>query len=67
MATNILNGGVAIYIGEETKAEAVGSCGGVGESIHHHVTPSGMEGLADTLVQFVVRDRAPVWRFLVLD
>lgn len=67
VATDILNGGVAIYIGEETKTETVGSRGGISETIHDNMAPSGVECLTHTLVKFIVRDRAPVGRFLVLD
>ena len=67
VAPDVLNGGVAVDIGEEAETEAVEVGGGVGEAVHHNVGARGVEGLAHALVQLVVADGAPVRRLLVLD
>ena len=67
VSTDIFDGRVTIHVGEKTETETIGSCRGIGKSVHHHVGACGVKGLADTLIQFVVSHRAPVGRLLVLD
>lgn len=63
----VLDGGVAVDVGEEAEAEPVGAGGGIGEAIHHHMGLVGMECFSDAIVELVVRNGAPKRRLLVLD
>lgn len=66
MPARILDGGVAVDVGEEAEAEPVGAGGGVSEAIHHHVGLVGVERFPYAIVEFVVRNGAPKGWFLVL-
>ena len=61
----VLDGGVAVDIGEQAQAEAVAVVGGVCEAVHQHAGGGRLEGLADAVVELVVHDGAPVFRLLV--
>lgn len=66
MPAGVLDGGVAVHVGQEPEAEAVLVVGRVGEAVHEHAGGGGVVGLAHAVIQFVVDDGAPVARLLVL-
>lgn len=65
MPPGILNGGVAVDVGEQAEAEPVAVVGGIREAIDEHAGGGRVEGLPDTVVEFVVNNGAPVLGFLV--
>lgn len=64
---DILNGGVAVDIGQKAKTEPVQVGRGVCKAVHHHMGTCGVKGLTNTLVELIIADGAPVRRLLVLD
>ena len=64
---DVLDGRVAIHVGQETETEPVRGGGWISEPIHDHVASSGVESFSNPLVQFVVRNGAPVGWLCVLD
>ena len=62
----VLDGGVAVDVGEQAQAEAVLVVGGVGEAVHQDAGGGGMVGFAHPVVQLVVDNGAPVAGLLVL-
>lgn len=65
MPPGILNGGVAVDVGEQAEAESVAVVGGIREAIDKHAGGGRLEGLPDTVVELVVNNGAPVLGFLV--
>lgn len=65
MPPGVLNGGVAVDVGEQAEAESVAVVGGICEAIDEHAGGGGLERLSDTIVELVVNNRAPVLGFLV--
>lgn len=65
MPPGILNGGVAVNVGEQAKAESVAVVGGIREAIDEHAGGGRLEGLPDAVVELVVNDGAPVLGLLV--
>lgn len=61
----ILNGGVAVDVGEQAKAESVAVVGGICEAIDEHAGGGRLERLSDAIVELVVNNRAPMLGFLV--
>ena len=61
----VLDGGVAVDVGQKAEAEAVAVVGGVGEAVHQHAGGGRLEGLAHAVVELVVDDGAPVLGLLV--
>lgn len=61
----VLNGGVAVDVGEQPQAEPVLVVGGVGEAIHQDAGGGRVERLPHAVVQLVVDDGAPVLRLFV--
>lgn len=61
----VLDGGVAVDVGQQAEAEAVAVVGGVGEAVNDDAVVLRVEDLAHPRVQLVVRDVAPVLRLLV--
>ena len=61
----VLDGGVAVDVGQQAEAEAVAVVGGVGEAVHQHAGGGRLEGLAHAVVELVVDDGAPVLGLLV--
>lgn len=65
MPPGVLNGGVAVDVGEQAEAESVAVVGGICEAIDEHAGGGRLERLSDAIVELVVNNRAPVLRFLV--
>lgn len=65
MAPGVLNGGVAVYIGQQTQAKAVAVVGGVGKAVHQHAGGGGLERLPHPIIQLIVHNGAPVLGFLI--
>lgn len=65
MPPGILNGGVAVDVGEQAEAEAVAVVGGIREAVDEHAGGGRVEGLPDAVVELVVNNGAPVLGFLV--
>lgn len=63
----VLDGGVAVDVGEQPQAEPVLVVGGVGEAIHQDAGGGRVERLPNAVVQLVVDDGAPVLRLFVSD
>ena len=61
----VFDGGIPVNIGEQPEAEAVLVVGRIGETIHQHTRGGGVERFAHTIVELVVDNRAPVFRFLI--
>ena len=61
----VLDGGVAVDVGQQAQTEAVLVVGRVGESVHQDTAGRSVERLSNTAVQLIVGDRAPVLRLLV--
>lgn len=61
----VLNGGVAVDVGEQAEAESVAVVGGIREAIDKHAGGGRLEGLADAVVKLVVNNGAPVLGFLI--
>lgn len=61
----VLDGGVAVHVGEQAEAESVAVVGGICEAIDEHAGGRRLEGLSDAIVELVVNNRAPVLGFLV--
>lgn len=66
MPAGVLDGGIAVDVGQQSEAEAVLVVGRVGEAVHQHAGRRGVVGLADAVVELVVDDGAPVARLFVL-
>lgn len=67
VSPRVLDGGVAVDVGEQPQAEPVLVVGGVGEAIHQDAGGGCVERLPDAVVQLVVDDGAPVLRLFVSD
>lgn len=65
MPPGVLNGGVAVDVGEQAEAESVAVVGGICEAIDEHTGGGCLERLAHSIVELVVNNRAPVLGFLV--
>lgn len=65
MPPGVLDGGVAVDVGEQAQAESVAVVGGIREAVHEHAGGGRLEGLADAVVELVVNNGAPVLGFLV--
>lgn len=61
----VLNGGVAVDVGEQAKTESVAVVGGICEAIDEHTGRGSLERLSNTIVELVVNNRAPVLGFLI--
>lgn len=61
----VLNGGVAVHVGEQAEAESVAVIGGICETVNEHAGGGSLERLSDTIVELVVNNRAPVLGFLI--
>ena len=61
----VLDGGVAVDVGQQAQTEAVLGAGGVGEAVHQDTGLGGQEGPSHTVVQLIVNYGAPVDRLLV--
>lgn len=61
----VLDGGVAVHVGQQAQAEAVTIVGRVGEAVHQDAGRGRLEGLSDPVIQLVVHDGAPVLGFFV--
>lgn len=61
----VLNGGVAVDVGEQAEAESVAVVGGICEAIDEHAGGGRLERLSNTIVQLVVNNRAPVLGFFI--
>lgn len=56
VASDILNGGVSVDIGEQAQTKPVSIHAWVCISIHYHVRAGGMKSFTNSLVQFIVAD-----------
>lgn len=65
MPPRVLNGGIAVDVGEQPQAEPVLVVWGVSEAIHQDAGGGRVERLPDAVVQLVVDDGAPVLRLFV--
>ena len=65
MSARVLDGGVAVDVGQQAQAETVLVVGRVGEAVHQDAPGRGVEGLPDPVVELVVRHRTPVLWLLV--
>lgn len=65
MPPGVLDGGVAVYVGEQAEAESVAIIGGICEAIYEHAGRGRLKRLSDTIVKLVVNNRAPVLGFLI--
>lgn len=65
MPARVLDGGVAVDVGQQAQAEAVAIVGRVGEAVHQDAGGGRLEGLSDPVIQLVVHDGAPVLGFFV--
>lgn len=65
MPPGVLNGGVAVDVGEQAEAESVAVVGGICEAIDEHAGGGRLERLSDAIVELVVNNRAPVLGFLI--
>lgn len=65
MPPGILDGGVAVDVGEQAEAEPVAVVGGIREAVDEHAGGGRVEGLPDAVVELVVNNGAPVLGFLV--
>lgn len=65
MPPSILNGGVAVDVGEQAEAESVAVVGGICEAIDKHAGGGRLEGLPDAVVELVINNGAPVLGFLI--
>ena len=61
----VLDGGVAVDVGEQAEAESVAVIGGICETVNEHAGGGSLERLSDTIVELVVNNRAPVLGFLI--
>lgn len=61
----VLDGGVAVDVGEQAEAEAVAVVGGIREAVDEHAGGGRLEGLAHAVVELVVNNGAPVLGLLV--
>lgn len=61
----VLDGGVAVDVGEQTEAEAVAVVGGICEAVDENAGGGSLKGLANAIVQLIVNNGAPVLWFLV--
>lgn len=61
----VLDGGVAVDVGQQAEAEAVLVVGWVREAVHQDAAGRRVESLPDPVVELVVSHRTPVLRFLV--
>ena len=61
----VLDGGVAVDVGQQAETEAVAVVGGICEAVHEHAGGGRLERLPDPVVELVVNDGAPVLGFLV--
>lgn len=61
----VLDGGVAVDVGKQPKAEPVLVVGGVCEAIHQDTAGRGVEGFPNSVVELIVSYGAPVLRLLV--
>lgn len=66
MSARELHGGVAVDVGEQAQAEALG-VGRICKSVHGEGGLGRVEDLSHALVQLVVRDGAPEGRLTVRD
>ena len=65
VAASVLDGGVAVHVGQLAQAEAVVVVHGrVGEAVHKDLGGDGLEHLAYSGVELVIRDAAPILRRL---
>lgn len=65
VASGVLDGGVAVDIGQQTQAEAIAVVGGVGEAIHQHTGGGRQECFSHPIIQLIVHNGAPVLGFLI--
>ena len=66
MTSSVLDGRVAVDVGEETETETVAVVGGVGKAVDDYAGHRRVEHLAHARVELVVRNVAPVCRLVVL-
>lgn len=65
MPPGVLDGGVAVDVGEQAETESVAVVGGICEAINKHTGRGSLERLPNTIVELVVNNRAPVLGFLI--
>ena len=65
MPPSVLDGGVAVDVGQKSQTESLGVVGRIRVSVDDHGRRRCMEHLADAVVQLVVRDRRPVALLLI--
>lgn len=65
VSPGVLNSGVPVHVGEQSKAEAVLIVGRIGETVNQHTCGGRVERFAHAVVELIVHNRAPVFRFLV--
>lgn len=65
MPPGVLDGGVAVDVGEQPETETVAVVGGICEAINQHAGGGSLECLSNTIVEFVVNNGAPVLGFLI--
>lgn len=65
VSPGVLNSGVPVHVGEQPKAEAVLIVGRIGETVNQHTCGGRVERFAHAVVELIVHNRAPVFRFLV--
>lgn len=65
VSAGVLDGGVAVDVGQQTQAEAVLVVRRVCETVHQDAARGRVERLTDPVVELVVRDGTPVlWLFV---
>lgn len=60
MPARVLDGGVAVDVGQEAQAEAVLVVTRVGEAVHQNAVGGSVESLPHPVVELIVSDRTPV-------
>lgn len=61
----VLDGGIAVDVGQQAQAEAVAIVGWVGEAVHQDAGRGRLEGLSNPVIQLVVHNGAPVLGFFI--
>lgn len=63
----VLDGGVAVDVGQQAEAESILVVGWVCEAVHQHTAGRGVERFPHSVVELVVGYGAPVLGLLVAD
>ena len=67
VAPRVLDGRVAVHVGELTETEAIAGGRRVSEAVHYDGSAGGVKRFTDPVVQLVVNNRAPGRRLAVVD